>query len=71
VGQALASEEAAKSAKEAARTAQKEAEIEHKARVKEQQQGASDMSSASEAVDVAKAELTELQEGPLQGPSGA
>jgi len=63
--EALASEEAAKSAKEAARTAQKEAEIEHKARVKEQQQGASDMSSASEGVDTAKAELTEFQEGPL------
>jgi len=63
--QALASEEAAKSAKEAACTAQKEAETEHNARVKEQQQGASDMGSASEGVDAAKAELTELHAGPL------
>jgi len=63
--QALASEEAAKSANEAARTAQKEAETEHKALSKAQQQKASDMASASAGVDVAKAELAELDEGPL------
>jgi len=63
--QALASEEAAKGTKEAARTAQKEAETEHNVRMKEQQQGSSEMGSASEGVDAAKAELTELNEGPL------
>merc|ERR1719189_2653446 len=54
--QALASEEAAKTAKEALRTAQKEAETEHKAMLKAQQQAASDMRIASAGVDIAKTE---------------
>jgi len=63
--QALASEEAALGEKEAARTAQKEAETEHKALVKARQQGTSDMGAASAGVDDAKAELAQLDEGPL------
>jgi len=63
--QALASEEAARSAKEAAHMAQKEAETECDAREKERLEGTSDVSFASEGVDTAKAELTELHEGPL------
>jgi len=63
--QALASEEAARSAKEAARAAHKEAEIEYDSRVKERLEGTSDVGFASEGVDSAKAELTELHEGPL------
>jgi len=63
--QALASEQAARSAKEPARAAHKEAEIEYDARVKERLEGTSDVGFASEGVDAAKAELTELHEGPL------
>jgi hypothetical protein len=63
--QALAFEEAAKTAKEASRTEQKEAETEHKAMLKAQQQAASDLRAASAGVDAAKAELTELDEGAL------
>merc|ERR1712032_798250 len=58
-------EEAAKTAKEASRTEQKEAETEHKAMLKAQQQAASDMRIASAGVDIAKTELTELDEGAL------
>jgi len=63
--QALASEQAARSAKEPARAAHKEAEIEYDARVKERLEGTSDVGFASEGVDAAKAELMELHEGPL------
>merc|ERR1719210_2638186 len=63
--QALASEEAAKTAKEASRTEQKEAETGHKAMLKAQQQAASDMRTASAGVKAAKAELMQLDEGAL------
>jgi len=63
--QALASEEAANTAKEAARTAHKEAETEHTAQLKAQQQSASDRDIASGVVDAARAELTEFDEGPF------
>jgi len=62
---ALASEEAAKTAKEAALTAHKEAETEHKTLLRAQEQGTNDFGNASAAVNAAKSELMEFDEGPL------
>merc|ERR1712079_494424 len=63
--QALAAEEATKAAKEAARTAMGDAETEHKALLKAQQQGAIDKGIAAAAVQASKGQLQEFDEGPL------
>merc|ERR1719433_2699375 len=63
--QALAAEEATKAAKEAACTAQGDAETEHKALLKAQQQGAMDRGIATAAVQASKDQLQEFDEGPL------
>jgi len=63
--EAVTAEEAAKAAKEALRTGVKDAETEHQALMKTQQQAARDMAAASAKVDTAKGELKEINEGPL------